>query len=92
MTNFDLPNNYTINLEALLRKNRSHVASSSATPPIDKLVTTAPSATPIMAKTLRDYSVPTVANVPLGQLSTLAMKTLSSALASSMVQANQFSS
>ena len=66
MTNFDLPNNYTTNLEALLRKNRSHAASSSTTPPIDELVTPTPSATPIMAKTLRDYSTPAVANVPVG--------------------------
>ena len=66
MTGFDLPNNYTTNPEALLRKNRSHVASSSATPPTDELVTPTPSATPIMAKTLHDYSTPVVANVPVG--------------------------
>ena len=35
-------------------------------PLIVELVTLAPSATPIMAKTLRDYSTPTVANVPVG--------------------------
>ena len=66
MTGYDLPNNYIENPKALLRKNRSRAASSYATPSIDELVTPAPSATPIMAKTLRDYSTPTVANMPVG--------------------------
>ena len=65
MTGYDLPNNYIENPEALLRKKRSR-ATSSATPPTDELVTPAPSATPIMAKTLHDYSIPTIANVPIG--------------------------
>ena len=65
MTGFDLPNNYTANPKALLRKKRSCATSSSATPPTSELVTPTPSATPIMAKTLRDYSVPTVANLPI---------------------------
>jgi len=67
MTSFDLPNNYTEDLEALLRKKRSRTSSSSVTPPIDPCT----SATPIMAKTLHDYSVPAVANVPV----VLAIKT-----------------
>ena len=66
MTCFDLPNNYTQNPEALLRKKRSRAASSSATPPTVEPVNPAPSATPIMAKTLRDYSTSVVANVPIG--------------------------
>ena len=66
MTSFDPLNNYTEDLEALLRKKRSRAASSSATPPTYELVIPAPSATPIMAKTLRDYSIPAVANVPVG--------------------------
>ena len=66
MTGFDLPNNYTQNPEALLRKKRSHAASSSATLSAVKPVTPAPSATPIMAKTLHDYSTSAVANVPIG--------------------------
>ena len=66
MTGFDLPNNYTANPEALLRKNRSRDASSSATPSIDELVTPASSIAPIMAKTLHDYSIPAIANVPIG--------------------------
>jgi hypothetical protein len=63
MTGHDLLNNCIKNPEALLRKKQS-CAASSTTPPTDKLVTPAPSATPIMAKTIRDYSVPAVANVP----------------------------
>ena len=66
MTGFDLPNNYTQNPEALLRKKQSHATYSSATPPTVKPVTPATSATPSMAKTLRDYSTPAVANVPVG--------------------------
>ena len=65
MSGFDLPDNYTENPEALLRKGQSHAASSSATPPASEPVTPAPSATTAMAKTLRDYSTPTVANVPV---------------------------
>ena len=66
MTGYDLSINYIENSEALLRKKRSRAASSSATPLTVKPVTPAPSATPIMAKILRDYSIPTVANVPVG--------------------------
>ena len=66
MTSYNLSENYTDNPEALLRKNRSHIASSSATPPIVELVTPAPSTTTAMAKTLHDYSTPAIANVPIG--------------------------
>ena len=67
MSGFDLPNNYTDNLEALQRKNRSHTASSSSTtPPAVEPVTPIPSTTTVMAKSLRDYSTPVVANVPIG--------------------------
>ena len=65
MSGFDLLNNYTDNMEALLRKNRSRT-TSSATPPVVEPVTPVPSATITMAKSLRDYSTPTVANVPVG--------------------------
>ena len=65
MTGYDLPNNYIKNPEALLRKKRSHVASST-TSPIDKLVTPAPSTTPVMVKTLHDYFIPIVASMPVG--------------------------
>ena len=66
MSGFDLPNNYTDNPKALLRKNRSRTVSSSANPPAVELATLVPSATTAMAKTLRDYSSPTVANVLVG--------------------------
>ena len=65
MIGFDPPNNYTKNLEALLRKKWSRATSSFATPPTVEPVTPAPSATPIMAKTLHDYT-PTIANMPVG--------------------------
>jgi len=91
MTGYDLSNNYIENLEALLRKKWFSAASSSATPPTDKLVTPTPSATPIMAKTLRDYSIPAVANVPVGpavNTSNGNFKLHTSLI--TMVQANQF--
>ena len=66
MSGFDLPNNYTDNLEALLRKNGSCTTSSSATLPAVEPVTLVPSATTAMAKSLYDYSTPFVANVPVG--------------------------
>jgi hypothetical protein len=66
MTGFDLPENYHSNPEALLRKKRTLVPPSLSTPPIVKIVTLAPSTVPIMAKTLRNYSTPAVANVPVG--------------------------
>jgi hypothetical protein len=94
MTSFDLPNNYTKDLEALLRKKRSRAASSSATPPIDKLVTPIPSGTPIMAKMLRDidYSILTLANVPVGPAINIGNENfeLCTGLIM-MVQAHQFS-
>ena len=65
MTGFALPNNYIENPEELLRKNRSRTTSSSATPPTDEPVAFAPSASDTMAqKTLREFSVPAVANMP----------------------------
>ena len=66
MTGFDLPNNYTQNPEALLRKKQSRAASSSPTLSIVELVNPVASATPIMAKSLRDYSTAAVANMPIG--------------------------
>jgi hypothetical protein len=65
MSGFDLPNNYTDNPEALLRKNMS-CTTSSATLPTVELVTLVPSATTDMAKSLYNYSTPTIANVPVG--------------------------
>ena len=66
MSGFDLPNNYIDNLEAHLRKNRSRTTLSVATAPVVEAVTPVPSATITMAKSLRDYSTPIVANVPIG--------------------------
>ena len=66
MTSDKLPKNYIKNPEELLRKKQSRVASFFATLLTVKPVTPAPSATPIMAKTLHDYSSPAVANVPVG--------------------------
>ena len=66
MSGFDLPNNFLDNPEALLKKSWSHPASSSATPPAVEPVTPVPSATTEMAKSLRDYSTPAIANVPVG--------------------------
>ena len=92
MSGFDLPNNCTNNLEALLRKSRSRTASSSATPPAVEPVTHVPSATTEMDKSLRNYSTPVVANVPVGLAVNIGMGNfeLHTGLII-MVQANQFS-
>ena len=66
MTGYKLLENYIKNPEALLRKKWSRAASSSATLPIVETINPTPFATPIMAKTLRDYSIPAVANMPIG--------------------------
>ena len=81
MTGYNLPKNYIDNLEALLRKNRSRITSSSATPPVVELVTPTPYATTAMAKTLHDYPPPLLPTCPLGPLSTRELETLSYALA-----------
>ena len=91
MTDYNLSENYTDNLEALLRKNRSCTASSSTTPPASELVTPAPSATTATAKTLYDYSTPAVANVPVGPaVNTGAGNFELCTGLITMVQANQF--
>jgi len=65
MTGFSLPENYIPNPDALLRKNRSRTSSSASSS--SKPVAVAPSATNEMAqKTLREYSVPAITNVPTG--------------------------
>ena len=90
MSGFDLPNNCTNNLEALLRKNRSHTTSSS-TPPTIEPVTPVPFATTNMAKSLCDYSTPAIANMPVGPAINMGTKNfeLRTGLIM-MVQANQF--
>ena len=91
MTGYNLPENYTDNLEVLLRKNRSRTASSSATPLASEPVTPAPSATTVVAKTLHDYSTLAVANVLVGPAVNIGAGNfeLCTGLIT-MVQANQF--
>ena len=91
MSGFYLPNNYTDNLEALLRKSRSRTTSSSTTLLIVEPVTPVPSATTEMATSLRNYSTPVVANVPIGPAINTGTKNfeLCTGLIM-MVQANQF--
>jgi hypothetical protein len=66
MTGRNLPENFIDNPEALVRRNRSRTVPSSAVPPEVQPVVVVPSPSTIMARTLRDYSVPKVANVPVG--------------------------
>ena len=75
MTDFSLPKNFIQNPEALLRKNRSRTSSSSATPPTNKPVASAPSELVEMAqKSLCEFSIPAVANVPTGPVVNVADK------------------
>jgi len=62
----DMSNNFINNPETLLRKNRSRTASSSTTPSTNKPFAPASSDTIIMAKSLRNYSTPAIANMPVG--------------------------
>ena len=66
MTRSDLLENFVDNLVAILRRSRTRTTSSCTTsPPLtDDLVHPAPSATTTMAKIIREYSIPNVANVP----------------------------
>ena len=91
MTSYKLSENYIENPEALLRKKRSRFTSPSATPLTVKPVTATPSATPIMAKTLHDYSTPIVANVPVGPAVNVGDGNIELRTGLiTMVQANQF--
>ena len=75
MTGFSLPENFVQNLEALLRKNRSRTSSSSATLPTNEPVASAPSELVEMAqKSLHEFSIPAVANVPTGPVVNVADK------------------
>ena len=89
MTGFSLPENFTSNPEALLRqKKRSRASSSVAPPPTEE----SPVTTLLMAgKMLREFSVPSVANVPTGPAVNPADKSfeLRSGLIT-MVQASPF--
>jgi hypothetical protein len=61
-----LQDNFIDDPESLLRKSQSSTASSFATPLTDKSVTPVAFATLVMARNLRDYSVPAVGNMPIG--------------------------
>ena len=67
MTGFSLPENYTDNLERLMRR-----AQPCVVPPLTILPTQEPSSeTPLVLvamaeKTLREFSVPSTANVAIG--------------------------
>ena len=70
MTRSDLVDNFIDNSKAIPRRSHTWTTSSHTTspatspPPTDDLIQPAPSATTAMAKTLRKYSIPDVANVP----------------------------
>lgn len=64
MTGFSLPENFVQNPEALLRKNRFRTSSTAS--PSSKPVTAAPTTQEMAQKTLHEYSVPAVTNVPTG--------------------------
>ena len=66
MTGFVLPENFTNDPEALLRTRRSRTVSSSATQPTEQPAGSAPTQPKIMAKSLREFSVPAVTNVATG--------------------------
>ena len=91
MSGFDLPNNYTDNPKALLRKNWSRTASSSATPLSVEPVTPVTSAITEMAKSLHDYSTLAIANVPIGPAINTGTRNFElHTILITMVQANQF--
>ena len=67
MTGFSLPENYTENLEKLVRRSQPRVVPPPATLPIKKPSSRAPIIPEAMAeKTLREFSVPSTTNVATG--------------------------
>ena len=67
MTGFSLPENYTENLEKLVRRSRPRVVPPPATVPAKKPSLEAPTVPKAMAeKTLREFFVPSIANVATG--------------------------
>ena len=81
MTGYNLLENYTDDPEALLRKNRSHTASSSATPPTVELVTPHHQLMLLWPRHSVTTPPPLLPTCPLGPLSTQELETLSYALA-----------
>jgi hypothetical protein len=67
MSGFDLPDNFALDPEALLRNKGSCASASSATPSTTEPLIPVSAATNAMAqKSLREFTVPAVANVPTG--------------------------
>ena len=67
MTSFSLPENYTENLEKLVRRSRPCVIPPPATLPVKKPSSEAPTVPEAMVeKTLRELSIPSTANVATG--------------------------
>ena len=67
MTSFSLPENYTKNPEKLVKRSRPHVVPPLAILPAQEPISEAPLVLEAMAeKTLRDFSVPSTANVATG--------------------------
>jgi len=91
MSNFNLSANFHNDPETLLRKGRVHTVSSSATQLPSESTILAPTAPIAMAKTLRDYSTPVVANVPTRPAVNVGNQSFEIYTGLiSMVQANQF--
>ena len=64
---FPLPTNFVENPEKLVRRVRPHVVPPPISQSTSELASQAPSITELMAeKTLRDFSVPSAANVATG--------------------------
>jgi hypothetical protein len=62
-----LSDNFIPDPEALLRKKGSRASTSSATPSTTELLTPVPAATTTMAqKSLYEFSIPAITNVPTG--------------------------
>ena len=67
MTGFSLPENYTKNLEKLVKRSRPRVVPPPATLPVQKPSSEELTISEAMAeKTLREFSVPSTANVATG--------------------------
>ena len=92
MSGFDLPDNFTPNPEALLRKKGTRASASSTTPPTTEPLTSVLATTTTMAqKSLREFSILAVASVPTGPAVNLGDKNfkLQTGLIT-MVQASPF--
>jgi hypothetical protein len=67
MSGFDLSDNFVLDPEALLWKKGSRASTSSATPPTtEPFILVLATINAMAQKSLREFSVPVVANVPTG--------------------------